>query len=291
MTNTSAHLARACCLIAIAAGIGSSPGHAQAPAATLSGRLLIRGGNVLPAGAEIRVNLLQAFDDFKPFALGTQVITPTAKASTVPYAIAFDPSLVDPDGVYYVDAMIRVDGDLRWVTTGDTFVLTRGFPSDKVDVTLIPLPQATRPNSGPLTLPAESMREVLRKDGRFDTLLSLTDAAGLSEALEAGDAQTTLFAPTDAAFAKMPGGELAALRADKPRLREFLRYHQARGRLMARVVQSRAQLATLLDRAGIRLSVIDGKIVLNDAVEVAQADLVARNGVIHAIDDVLRPTR
>jgi uncharacterized surface protein with fasciclin (FAS1) repeats len=257
----------------------------------LNGRLLIRGANALPAGAEIRVNLLQAFDDLRPFALGTQVITATAKLSTVPYAIEFDPSLVDPDGVYYVDAMIRVDGDLRWVTTGDTFVLTRGFPADEVDVTLIPLPKATRPSDGPLALPAESMREVLRKDGRFDTLLSLAEDAGLSEALDVGGAQTTLFAPTDAAFAKMPAGELAALRADKPRLREFLRYHQARGRVMSGVVRSREQLATLLNRAGIRLSVVDGKIVLNDAVEVAQADIVARNGVIHAIDDVLWPTR
>jgi uncharacterized surface protein with fasciclin (FAS1) repeats/uncharacterized lipoprotein YbaY len=266
-----------------------TPTVTPAPAAGMTGRLLIRGANTLPAGADIRVNLLQAFDDARPFPLGTQAITSTAKTRTVPYSISYDPALVDPDGVYYLDAMIRVDGVLRWVTTGDSYVLTRGFPMDKVDLTLIPLPQAARPASGLMALPAASMRDVLAQDGRFDTLLSLADDAGLAGALQDGDAQTTLFAPTDEAFAQMPAGELDALRQDKARLREFLLYHQARGRLMSEVVRTRSQLATLLGATGLRLAVVGGKLVVNGDAEVTRADMVARNGVVHAVARVLTP--
>lgn len=263
-----------------------------AQAAPLSGKLtglmnIINHADV-PAGALITINLLQQFNDLRPFALGTQTITVTKALPAMPYEITYDPSQVDAKGQYYVDALIFVGNDIRWVTTGDTDVLTGGNPIDKMDLRLVPL---RGPAPAAQQTPGESMADVLQSDGRFDTLISMMNEAGLMNALQNGNAQTTLFAPTDDAFERMPAGALDKLRKDKPQLRRVLLYHMVAGRLLSNVVKLRAVLNTQDARRRILIRPANQVIRINNRAAVVQPDLLARNGVVHAISEVLLPPK
>lgn len=124
--------------------------------------------------------------------------------------------------------------------------------------------------------------------GEFDTLVSLVQQAGLEETL-AEDGPFTVFAPTDAAFEKVPDETLAALGADPELLRTVLLYHVVDGRYPARRVVKKRSLKTL---AGPRLDVTVKKrkgIVKVGGARVIMPDVRASNGVIHAINQVLIP--
>lgn len=266
-------------------------GFAQAQAVTfpgkITGALNILSADEVPAGAIITVNLLQELSDMRPFALGTQTITTTASSSALAYEITYDPALVDARFTYYVDAMIYVGNDLRWVTTGDTSVLTKGRPIETMDLRLVPL----RGTAQAQQTSGESMIDVLRGDDRFATLLDLIQDAGLQNALETGNAQSTLFAPTDDAFERLPAGELDKLRKDKAQLRRVLRYHLVAGRLLSSIVRLRAVLSTQDARRRILVRPVNDVIRINNRAVVVQPDLLARNGVIHAISEVLLPPK
>jgi uncharacterized surface protein with fasciclin (FAS1) repeats len=122
--------------------------------------------------------------------------------------------------------------------------------------------------------------------GQFDTLASLLKRAGLVRALE-GKGPYTVFAPTDAAFAKVPDATLSRLARNRAQLRSVLLLHVAKGRLTAAKVVKRSSVKTL---NGQRLAIR----VRGDNVRVGQArvitpDISASNGVIHAINKVLLP--
>ncbi len=263
---------------------GFAPAQAAALPGKLTGLMNIINAADVPAGAVITINLLQQFNDLRPFALGTQTITVTKALPAMPYEIAYDPSRVDAKGQYYVDALIFVGNDIRWVTTGDTYVLTGGHPIDKMDLRLVPL---RGPAPAAQQTPGESMADVLRGDGRFDTLISMMNDAGLMNALQSGNAQTTLFAPTDDAFERMPAGALDKLRKDKPQLRRMLLYHMVAGRLMSAVVRLRSVLNTQDARLPMVVRPANQVIRINNRAAVVQPDMLARNGVIHAISEVL----
>jgi uncharacterized surface protein with fasciclin (FAS1) repeats len=224
----------------------------------------------------------------RPFALGTQTITVTAASPALAYEITYDPALVDARYTYYIDAMIYVGNSLRWVTTGDTSVLTKDRPVDVMDLRLVPLRSAPMPAQA---VPGESMIDVLEGNGNFDTLIGLINDAGLQTALETGTAQSTLFAPTDDAFERMPAGTLDTLRKDKAQLRRVLRYHLVAGRLLSAIVRLRAALNTQDGRRRILVRPVNDVIRINNRAVVVQPDLQARNGVIHAISEVLLPPK
>lgn len=122
----------------------------------------------------------------------------------------------------------------------------------------------------------------------FGTLLAAAEAAGFLEEL-AGHGPFTIFAPTDAAFARLPEGSVAALLEPGAReqLRAVLRNHIVRGRVYAdEAVAAGALTNTAHER--LRVSFAEGQLKVN-GVRVASADLQARNGVIHVIDRVLVP--
>jgi uncharacterized surface protein with fasciclin (FAS1) repeats/uncharacterized lipoprotein YbaY len=267
---------------------GLAPAQAQAYPGTLTGTLNILNAGDVPAGAVIVINLLQQFNDLRPFALGTQTITVTKALPAMPYEITYDPALVDAKGQYYVDAMIFIGNDIRWVTTGDSAVLTRGAPVDRMDLRLVPLrgpAPAAQQNTG------ESMLDVLKGNGNFGTLISLASDAGLSGALESGNAQTTLFAPTDDAFERLPAGALDKLRKNKPQLRRVLLYHWVAGKWLSAAVKLRTALNTQDARRRILIRPVNEVIRINNRAVVVQPDLLARNGVIHAISEVLLPPK
>ncbi|HLM08133.1 MAG TPA: fasciclin domain-containing protein [Thermoleophilaceae bacterium] len=122
--------------------------------------------------------------------------------------------------------------------------------------------------------------------GKFDTLVSLVKKAGLARTLRTGGPYT-VFAPTDAAFAKVPKSTLAALAGDRAKLRAVLLYHVASGRLTAAKVAARRRIRTLNGQR-LRVRVRDAKVFVGGA-RVITPNVKASNGVIHAINKVLIP--
>jgi uncharacterized surface protein with fasciclin (FAS1) repeats len=122
--------------------------------------------------------------------------------------------------------------------------------------------------------------------GQFKTLAKLLKRAGLVSTLQK-PGPYTVFAPTDAAFKKVPKATLAALLQDKAALKAVLLYHVVAGRVTAaRVVKLRS--AKTANGAKVRIRV-DGSNVFVNRSKVTKADVKASNGVIHVINRVLIP--
>lgn len=123
--------------------------------------------------------------------------------------------------------------------------------------------------------------------GQFTTLAKALQAADLVTTLK-GAGPFTVFAPTDAAFAKLPAATLASLLANPAELRKVLTYHVVAGKVTAADVVKLSE-ATTVNGAKVQIAVRDGKVVLNGTSTVATADVMASNGVIHVIDTVILP--
>jgi len=121
--------------------------------------------------------------------------------------------------------------------------------------------------------------------GQFTTLITAVQAAGLAETLK-GDGPFTVFAPTDAAFAKLPAGTVESLLNDKEKLAQILTYHVVPGKVMSSDVTTGA-VATVQGQS-LNVVVDGGAVKVNDA-QVVKADVLASNGVIHVIDTVVLP--
>jgi uncharacterized surface protein with fasciclin (FAS1) repeats len=124
--------------------------------------------------------------------------------------------------------------------------------------------------------------------GSFGTLAAALKAAGLVDALK-GPGPYTVFAPTDAAFAKLPAGTLDDLLKpeNKEKLKAILLYHVVSGKVMSSDIKGEVKPATL---QGATLDVKAGAGgVTVDGAKVTAADVVASNGVIHVIDAVVLP--
>ncbi len=127
--------------------------------------------------------------------------------------------------------------------------------------------------------------------GNFKTLVRLVQAAGLVDTLK-GPGPFTVFAPTDAAFAKLPAGTLDDLakpeNADK--LKAILTYHVLPAKVDAKTAMSMTSPTSPPTVEGDTLQVTtrNGKVMINDAT-VVMADVMTTNGIIHAIDTVLMP--
>ena len=120
--------------------------------------------------------------------------------------------------------------------------------------------------------------------GNFKTLAAALQAAGLVDTLK-GKGPFTVFAPTDAAFAKIPKADLDALLADKAKLTAVLTYHVVSGKVMAKDVKA-GKVKTV---QGSELTIATAGGVMVDNAKVTSTDIVADNGVIHVIDTVVIP--
>ncbi len=123
--------------------------------------------------------------------------------------------------------------------------------------------------------------------GSFKTLIAAATAAGLAETLS-GPGPLTVFAPTDDAFAKLPAGlvEKLLLPANKATLVKILTYHVVPAKVLAADVKT-GDVASV-EGSKLSLKAADGKVMVNTAT-VTTADIMASNGVIHVIDQVLVP--
>jgi uncharacterized surface protein with fasciclin (FAS1) repeats len=137
---------------------------------------------------------------------------------------------------------------------------------------------------GALSVQAKDIVDTAVEAGQFKTLATALQAAGLVETLK-GKGPFTVFAPTDAAFAKIPKADLDALLKDKAKLTAVLTYHVVPGQVMAKDVKA-GKVRTV---QGSELTLATAGGVTVDAAKVTKADIVADNGVIHVIDSVVMP--
>ncbi len=131
---------------------------------------------------------------------------------------------------------------------------------------------------------AKDIVETAVAAGDFKTLAVALEKADLIKTLK-GKGPFTVFAPTDAAFAKVPKADLDALLADKSKLAAVLTYHVVPGNVMAKDVK--AGKVKTVQGSDLTLSTANG--VKVDNANVVKTDIVADNGVIHVIDSVVLP--
>ena len=124
--------------------------------------------------------------------------------------------------------------------------------------------------------------------GDFTTLVAAVQAAGLVETLK-GEGPFTVFAPTDAAFAKLPEGTVADLLKpeNKEKLVAILTYHVVPGKVMAADVVKLSGAKTVQGNE-VKIKVVDGSVMV-DGAKVVNTDIPCSNGVIHVIDAVILP--
>lgn len=122
--------------------------------------------------------------------------------------------------------------------------------------------------------------------GNLKTLVTALQAAGLVNTLN-GKGPFTVFAPTDAAFAKIPNATLNALLANKTQLTAVLTYHVVPGKVMSTDFKNEMMVKTA-QGDNLTITLANGSVLVENA-KIVQADIVCANGVIHVIDIVLMP--
>lgn len=144
--------------------------------------------------------------------------------------------------------------------------------------------------------------EVASANENFSTLVAAVTAAGLGETLSS-EGPFTVFAPTNDAFAKLPAGTVDTLLKPEnlEKLKSILTYHVISGKFDAATVidaikkNNNKYTVTTVQGGKIDLSLNGDKVVLTDATgatsTVTMADVAASNGVIHAIDTVVMPSK
>jgi uncharacterized surface protein with fasciclin (FAS1) repeats len=151
-------------------------------------------------------------------------------------------------------------------------------------------PAATGAPSTASAAPVAAKGDIIQTaqaSGQFSTFLKVLDATNLTMVLKQ-NSNLTVFAPTDAAFAALPPGELDRLMADKPSLQKLLTHHVINARVdSSKLKGARGEVTTV---AGDKI-LLDGsgeKITAGNA-DVIQADVMATNGIIYVVDAVIQP--
>lgn len=186
---------------------------------------------------------------------------------------------------------ISVEGDAVMINNAQvviTDIETSNGVIHVVDSVLLP-PSMEQGDTGEEMMTEEkTIVDIAVEDGRFTTLVTALQEAGLVETLQ-GEGPFTVFAPTDEAFAALPEGALDGLLADKEALTNVLLYHVLDGRVMAAdVLNLDGQEVETLSGDSITITIDGESVMVNDS-QVIIPDIEASNGVIHVIDAVLIP--
>lgn len=132
------------------------------------------------------------------------------------------------------------------------------------------------------TAHADDILDTMEHDGDFKTMLTAIKTAGMEDTFKAAG-PITVFAPNDAAFAKLPKKKLDKLMSDKEALKKLIAHHVVNSKITKAEVE--AGKAKTLDGSEVKLSVADG--VKIDNIPVAGSGLNADNGVVHPLSAVL----
>ena len=149
-------------------------------------------------------------------------------------------------------------------------------------------PTTTPPGPGANSNQSKNLLALTESNASFTTLTKALKAAGLTGALQGKD-NLTIFAPTDAAFAKLPPDALQELLkpANKEVLLKILTYHVVPGKVLSSDLKSGEVKSLEGGTINVKVDPATG-VTVNDA-KVTQADITGSNGVIHAIDQVILP--
>jgi len=141
-------------------------------------------------------------------------------------------------------------------------------------------------NDGVVDIPTTAINA-----GVFQTLVAALDAADLVSALSKPNGPFTVFAPSDDAFDALPNGLVTCLLLGKNKqtLTNLLLYHVANGKVLSTDLSNNQIIPTLLSDENVEVSIKSGKVKINDS-KVLKPDVIASNGVIHVIKDVLVPS-
>jgi uncharacterized surface protein with fasciclin (FAS1) repeats len=237
----------------------------------------------------------QALSATGPFT----VFAPTNAAFAALPAGTLDALLADPDALaeilqYHVVAGSVQAADLAGVVSAVTlqgspvlFDLSSGVKVNGATVTTADIVGSNgviHVIDAVLLPPSSNIVETAVADGRFQTLVTALQVAGLDDDL-AGTGPFTVFAPTDDAFAKIPAADLNALIADVPALTNVLLYHVVDGQVFAGNLDG-SDVATLLVGQDLTVDLANGQI---NGANLVITDVLTTNGVIHVIDAVLLP--
>lgn len=135
--------------------------------------------------------------------------------------------------------------------------------------------------------PAGDLLETARASGQFNTFVKAVNDTNLTQVLKTAP-NLTVFAPTDAAFAALPPGELQRLQNDKAALQKLITHH---------IINTRVDSSKIKGAKGPVPSVAGDQVVLDgsgdalkaDNATIVQADVSASNGILHVVDQVLTP--
>jgi uncharacterized surface protein with fasciclin (FAS1) repeats len=134
----------------------------------------------------------------------------------------------------------------------------------------------------------QNIVQIALGDPQFSTLVAALTAADLVKTLE-GAGPFTVFAPTNAAFAKIKKADLDALLKNKAKLTKVLTYHVVSGKVMAAAaMKMNGKTAKTVEGSTLAISVMGKTLSINSS-KVTKGDIIASNGVIHVIDTVLMP--
>ncbi|PKI14851.1 fasciclin domain-containing protein [Colwellia sp. 12G3] len=141
-----------------------------------------------------------------------------------------------------------------------------------------------------LPKPGMSLVEVASGNSDLSTLVSALQSTGLDTVLANLDNDYTVFAPTNAAFAKLPAGTVESLTSDQ--LSNILLYHVIAGTVLSdgaiTLAQSMDNMAVMANESKASVSFSDGMLFINGA-KISAANVIADNGVVHLIDNVIMP--
>ncbi len=158
-------------------------------------------------------------------------------------------------------------------------------------VSCMPKASAPAPAAAPaMTAPMLDIVDTAAGNKDFSTLVAAVQAAGLVETLKS-KGPFTVFAPTNAAFAKLPAGTVESLLKpeNKAMLVKILTYHVVSGKVLAAdVVKLDGKMVKTVQGSDVSIAVAGGKVKVNDS-NVIATDIETSNGVIHVIDTVLLP--
>ena len=155
-------------------------------------------------------------------------------------------------------------------------------------VALAALSLAALSVSRPALAQDKTIVEIAVSNKDFSTLVSLVKAAGLVETLSSAG-PFTVFAPNNAAFAKVPKPVLEKLGKNPEALKQVLTYHVVPGKVMAADVLKLKNGTMVKSVEGCEIKVGNKKNVMVDKAKVIKTDIEASNGVIHVIDSVILP--
>ena len=181
---------------------------------------------------------------------------------------------------------MHVSRTLRVLVATATLAVVVGACSSSSDKTSSTTDKTNQTSSTTTKNGSDTIVGVASANPDFSTLVTAVTKAGLVETLN-GAGPYTVFAPTNAAFAKIPADQLGAILADTAQLKKILTYHVVPGKVMAADLQPE-QMVKTVEGQDVDIKVANSTATINGC-NIVTTDVAASNGVIHVIDCVLIP--